>query len=530
MPVTRSTLITLEQINESLLSYYLEEQTFGTHVWLHTSERIINQVFPKNPFQDYIFPTIRNAWQELAEYKIEYNPELHALPIAALQCALYFAENDQGETDDDAIGSSIAKQFGCTDYSKFMIPYFGGSLYKDDPDDSLQERIWEDLRMEFKSWDLKLRIPDRKFFKGRYLQFPKSQTVLTHSDIRSFAPFFHERTAGIEPEEIDWKEIHNWIFEDWSNAKYYLPERFCKWFEQQEYRDLTADLCAQVLQRYLVDILDAFKEEPDYSPQNSKIKQIVSSHFLLERRGITFDFYKYNPGRKRYEEVDPRSKIIQGDSVLFERINDCYQVYRLVMNRVRRSEELMVIYWGLSPKLEKHFGDDLETFRIGFDQFQAVTVKDYAELPDYLQKKYPQAKARVHLLPRHGLRVGYRAYLFGCGPTLDLKQAADYSLRKIGSGAQNFAKYDPETAEPGGYQIRGERYLQFDIKKSQFTAREAPERTFCFDTWTYISSDQSSSLSLQGWYLEQPDLRSRSRRRLDATLLEYYCIDLTALK
>ena len=499
------------------------------HVWLHTSERIIDQVFSKNSFQDYIFPTIRNAWQELAEDRIDYNPELHALPIAALQCALYFAENDQGETDDDAIGSSIAKRFGCIDYSKFMIPYFGGSFHKYDPNDSLQERIWEDLRMEFESWYLELRIPKRKSFKGRYLQFPRSQTVLTHSDIRSFAPFFQERTAGIEPEEIEWEEIYKWIFDDWANAKHNLPVRFCKWFEQQEENDLTADLCARVLQRYLAEILEASKEESDYFHKNSKTKQIDSSHFLLERRGITFDFYKYIPARKRYEEVDPRSKITQGNSVLFERINDRYQVYRLVVNRVRRSGELIVIYWEHSSKLEKCFEDNLEIFRIDSDQFQAATVKDYSELPGYLQKKYPQAKARVNLLPRHGLRVGYRTYLFGCGPTIDLNQTANYIFRKIGSGTQNFADYDPETAEQGRYQIRGECYLQFDIKKNQFIPREVPERTFCFDTWTYISSDQSSSLSLQGWYLEQTDPRSRSRRRLDARLLEHYGVDLTAL-
>ncbi|WP_281239977.1 hypothetical protein [Flavobacterium praedii] len=145
------------------------------------------------------------SWSYLLKEK-EGIPQYFGL--VALQCLAAFKMQNQNGITAANFKVRFAGLIGVIDANEL------NSFFSEDFDFEfkVQEKIWLSARAFFKNKSIKIILPEITRYAGRFTQFPKSQIVLNHEDLKEYSSFFTVINNGFE----------SISFEDFK--KYYLNE------------------------------------------------------------------------------------------------------------------------------------------------------------------------------------------------------------------------------------------------------------------------------------------------------------------
>lgn len=116
------------------------------------------------------------------------------LGLIALQClAAFKMQNQNGKTAAN-FKIPFADLVGIMDVNDLTI--FFSEEYDDDL--KVQEKIWYSAQLFFKNRNIKIILPKKTRYAGRFIQFPKSQIVLNHEDLKEYNLFFTEISKEFE--------------------------------------------------------------------------------------------------------------------------------------------------------------------------------------------------------------------------------------------------------------------------------------------------------------------------------------------
>jgi len=130
------------------------------------------------------FPELRNAWNELLKTEESLPQYFGLLAIQCLAGTLMEADDDGTHRDYNV---RLSQLLGISDKYCLQPLYIGDNLAN-----PIQEQIWlsatEFLRLGF---GLTVHIPAPTLNAGRFIQFPKSQALLTKEDMKRCSGFFY---------------------------------------------------------------------------------------------------------------------------------------------------------------------------------------------------------------------------------------------------------------------------------------------------------------------------------------------------
>lgn len=180
--------------NKAVLKFYVERSN-TSFCNLAIDEYDVNNIPIDLPF----FEELQRNWNKLLE-TIDDIPQYFGL--IAMQCLA--ASQRQADTEND-IGENeyqirLKKLLGIENDTILQQLYRGQDIQN-----PIQEQIWfaakDFLQVKF---GLELNIPNRNAYAGRYVQYPKSQSLLTKEDLKRFTGFFSEHFVVGESISFDY--------------------------------------------------------------------------------------------------------------------------------------------------------------------------------------------------------------------------------------------------------------------------------------------------------------------------------------
>lgn len=180
--------------NKEVLEFYVERRN-TSFCNLAIDEFDVSDIVVNLPF----FEELKRDWNKLLE-AIDDIPQYFGL--IAIQCFAASqrqadAENDIGENEYQV---RLRNLLGIENDTILQQLYRG-----QDNQNPIQEQIWfaakDFLQVKF---GLELNIPNRNAYAGRYVQYPKSQSLLTKEDLKRFTFFFSEQFQVDEDISFDY--------------------------------------------------------------------------------------------------------------------------------------------------------------------------------------------------------------------------------------------------------------------------------------------------------------------------------------
>jgi hypothetical protein len=529
--------LSITHIVRKLEDHYLEENILGDFVYLAIDPKQLKKIFRDETSVRSLSEVIGQEWLLMASRNEPAGDA--ALAIVAFQVALCFNEADAVDgNSDNTLGQQFVNQLEYPNYSRLMAKLFvgtGGNRVGD----AFQERLWESVR---KFWldnhGKTLVLPEPRSYRYRYLQFPLSQILMTHRELRKMLPLFAE--LGIAPEDdIGWQYVRDEIFAQWKNSRAHFNRRMIKFFKEES-SDQLVPLYCQLFLRYLQDVF-AFNVQSE-DREMIKIVQGVRAaqkRLMLEfKYGGKFIFYDYDPQEESYDEVTIKNlenKLRQRDYILFEEIDPVYRQYQEVKSVVAPDRPLAMVYRKdtrfIKQKAtrQEYLLQASNLLEISKD-VTAIKFTDFADFTCFYQGARFLPRKRINLYARYGLKIGYQTFLEGCGPSIvndEGQPAKKLKLRKIGFG--EVGHHDLLFASPGGYQIRAnDTYRSFTI--SRYEPGSVPEEDFGFDFGRWCYTTESECISSKGLiFTDGRNPAGPVREWINAFLLRERGVDIESL-
>jgi hypothetical protein len=174
--------MTYNDFNNAILDLYVKRATCS-FCNLSIDEYDVKSIIEELPK----FEELKSNWNSLLG-SIDDSPQYFGL--IAIQC---LAASQRQADDENDIGENEyqVRLRGLLDITNDTVLQ---QLYKGyDIQNPVQEQIWFAAKVFLlEKYDLEVNIPSKSNYAGRFVQYPKSQSLLTKEDLKRFTPFFSE--------------------------------------------------------------------------------------------------------------------------------------------------------------------------------------------------------------------------------------------------------------------------------------------------------------------------------------------------
>ncbi len=413
------------------------------------------------------FPELKEDWGDLL---VEKNCIPQYFGLLAIQCLAASQMHDDGTHTAEAYSIRLLELLGLQKTELYQL--FNSSRGLIEP---AQEKIWYSAKSYFKrNFNQELVIPQKTTGAGRFVQYPKSQTLLNLEDLRRFTPFFQQEftvkekisfTYFHQRLEAGWlnirktkrsekifqdkskylscvKQLFN-FFNDWNGDIYSFASPNSAVQQKKTYRQSNLD------SHILILIADGQKVHLYVKRDNGRAKQInLEEAFSSEHK------YCFHKGILLFSESEYGINEFIGVRLLNARLSS----WILLENDIRYKEAQLL--------------DD-------FSEKISVTenISLYKCPPgDLLIKKWFASffQDPCPILLEGGVRLNRkRHYLQGFGPEIN----SEYSFKVL---FQNEVyEYNSGTAPPGLYKVRSDYYA--DVEFSILLSKKCEENISPFD-------------------------------------------------
>lgn len=179
--------MTYPELNKHIYNQWLSFNQGSTYFLFLYDEDIHQEFLSQHNITELEFDQIIIDYGKLSwrNYILEINGLSQIFGIISLQLLV-------ASKMTNSFNEILAKKLSCTIENL-------QSIYGD-----YQELIWEKAKNIIESIGYKTSIPDRKSYKGRFIQYPDSQSFLKINDLETFSQIFIEK--GLHPEQ-NWKYL-----------------------------------------------------------------------------------------------------------------------------------------------------------------------------------------------------------------------------------------------------------------------------------------------------------------------------------
>src|SRR5258708_4488770 len=131
----------------------------------------------------HAFAELKHSWNDLLRIEKEIPQYFGLLAVQCLAATLMEADDDNSHRDYNV---RLSQLLGLEEKHTLQALYLG-----DGAEGPIQEQIWQSavefLRLGF---GLVIRIPDASSHAGRFIQYPKSQALLSKEDLKRCTSFY----------------------------------------------------------------------------------------------------------------------------------------------------------------------------------------------------------------------------------------------------------------------------------------------------------------------------------------------------
>jgi hypothetical protein len=436
------------QFNKKILDYYISRST-SSFITLSIDRSDLEKIIPIKKIDS--FDELKNCWNYLLK-EIENIPQYFGL--IAVQCFAASQMHSDEYNAADAYQVRLKETLGLE--PEFNLQnLFRGS----DPEIAVQEEIWHRAKEFFhKTFGLYLDIPARTRNTGRFVQYPKSQVLLTLEDLKPFTQFFLEEfKVG---EDIPFHYFERRLQSSLGNIR--LPIRIQTFFEDEtKCRNCT---------RQVYDYFNRWQGEVYFGSnsirtlaktQNSETG-VSSSRLLLIFEKNSPKFFVINEEQNIVSEIDANSLFSKHvlhpheGLILFNEID--YENEFISSRFIYKSS---INYILVNPQIKPEEYRSLERLNsektvIASNILLYKYVADDLHTPIILSK-YLQAKNPVSLFG--GIKLSRKKeYLVGFGPSIHC--TSNHTVLCD----HNRYDYDPMRATVGNYKVRVDNFKDVEFR------------------------------------------------------------------
>ncbi len=469
------------------------------------------------------FEELKSSWRHLLQL-IDNIPQYFGL--LAIQCYAASNMHDDGTNAADAYQIRLRDLLNLEDNNQLQI-LFSGSNSLSPP----QVEIWEAAKKYLKyKFHLKLEIPLKTKYAGRYVQYPKSQALLTTEDLRCFTSFFSEEFRVDE-----------------SLPLFYFEKRFYACLPNIQITNRVRALISDVnkKERCIKQVFNYFNNwNGDIYHKYTKAKQhkstgkegknnrVKNELFLILRNNIP-KFYFFEPSSNNSSSEISGDDLFKSKSFFpfysglifftqseyylseFEesRFVDISRTSYVLVNKMIKSNEFLFLEMNNKNRIE--ITSSCFLYELNFDE---DVSRRYFE-------KYIQPSTLIKLLG--GIRISRkREYLVGYGPVINSPTdfAVIYAFEKH--------DYNPETSPAGTYKIREDnsKDIEFTLINSRELENIIPPRN---SGWVYTNYTTGKNPDVEGCLVRKtnsPQQHISIRDWINVNIGEKYLGDSILLK
>jgi hypothetical protein len=470
--------MTYQEFNLKVLEFYLARST-SAFCNLSIDSRELQSIISPVTFGN--FSILRNDWSSLVNAR---NKPPQYFGLIAIQCYAASLMQAEGYYSAGAYQIRLRQLLGLDSDNDLQQLFRGG-----DKSNPIQEEMWHRAKNYLKAeHKLKLDIPAKTINAGRFVQYPKSQSLLNTEDLKGFTIFFDQEFKIKEAISFDFfkRKLSVWLKDNrpsdritslFSDSNKY--EQCCKQvynyynsWNGEVYNHTTSNRLQATLSKAKSSLLLLFKNRtPQFYITSESETKAVRPHEILSLRshnyfheGITiFKELEYYP-----DEYEEARFLIVG--------NSSYILIDKISNR-RHYETLEKFH---SEKIE--ITKDLLLYKI---KVEKSLLK--SSLAAFLTTAHP-------IVLYDGLKVNRKnEYLKGFGP--QIISTNDFAVFIDNKKCD----YDPETSESGLYQIRTANYpdIRFLILEKADHSQLIPSR---FTGWNLNSMNIQKEYHIEGCF------------------------------
>lgn len=490
-----------KNIAQSLLEFYQTQNRGGDRVFLLTTAETYTSLFGEENLL-MVLETARHTWRRCAD-QYRMSPQApadeDALLIASYQCYLAFQESDEDEGEeqgDESLGKFIASELGEDAYDhNLQRRYFNPSNETVQSGLSFQYVVWRTVKGVFNNQPdrLNLSIPDPAKYRGRWLQYPKYQVFVNHSDIYKIGRLLsNDHRFAEDPSGESVREV---LFDSWKKHRSYFNKTFRKWVEEQSSTGKIELLYCELIAKYLRQrsYQDATDAQEDLSKRIRDKRPY--RRLCVEVIGEKVEFYNYDPTEDQFVSCSLRkveSKLLASDFCIFARAKGVeYNLYQEVRQvGPRGGSYLLTMPRGSVPA-------DLLAKTINLKPYSSmvrgVMFPDLASMlarfPELMKRSFRESEFS-YLIAEGGLKTYRQRYEYyeGAGPHLPVEE---FPLRKIGFGIVEH--YDSSSVKTGSYQAQNGGFTVVPFRRP--IDHQAP-KGFSLATWSYEDATDANIVGL----------------------------------
>lgn len=439
------------------------------------------------------FEELKDDWGFLAQ---KANDIPLYFGLIALQCFAATQMEEDDNVTDDAYVFRLQKLLGLSvDLQQFFKTPIGS--------ETIQEKIWYDAKLFLENqYGLKLDIPNRKFYRGRYVQYPLSQLLLKTEDLKDFTPIFSEYFLPDEDIPFDFfrAKLNDWF-----------PKTISARAERLLNDPVKRSRCYEQLFNYFQSWTgEVFNKRRPCSPKPkspSKVEYNYKEKIILVIDEDQFDFFY----KKNHVSLDSLFSLdechyFHRGILLFNPIPDydsdfehsrflyLRTVTYLLVDRQYKEKEYNFLEENALKKYQLFPGKTLFLY-------STSSINNSHPLRDYFYQVNPVFLKGGIKLDRSNL------FLFSFGPFIDYDEEFTVLFEN------KPIEYNPQTALPGNYKVRVEHYrdICFSIinvncyEKITSLSRGWDFRTMLLTERPILegcmlhSTDQSTQHPIRGW-------------------------------
>ena len=438
--------MTYQEFNRRIFHFYQARSTSSFCI-LSISKKEFEDIIPLSEIAN--FTQLRYSWNGLLNYR-EGLPQYFGL--IAIQClAASFMQRDNINAED-AYKIRLCQILNLSDNQELHALFKGDSAER-----PLQEEIWYSAKYFFKKhFNQDLHIPARTIYAGRFVQYPKSQSLLNLEDLKHFTSFF--ATEFLPGETIPFPFFKQRLEADLLNLQ--LTNRAWEILQEGQKREKCLQQVFEYLNAWDGTIFTPLKGK---AVEKGKSSNLIKHHsvlliverglpkfYLVDRQGGTFmqetaveqllylsTVVRHHKGLFILTETDYPDEYEAGRFILRERL--CY----LLLDRIHRNSECQF--------LEKN---NLGRYEVGPNQIL------------YAYRHEKSHRFLIHLVQNANpvkLTGGIRTtrskeFLEGYGPSII--GSSDFKVIYENMGCE----YIPHEAACGTYKVRVDHFRDFGFQ------------------------------------------------------------------
>lgn len=444
------------------------------------------------------FEILKSNWSPLLE--IQAGIPLY-FGLIAVQCFAATLMEERDDVTDHAYQIRLQELLGLNSNTQQLFKYPVGP-------DTIQEKIWHDAKHFLQeTYGLKLEIPERKLYKGKYVQYPLSQLLLKTEDLKDFTRFYAEYFNPGENIPLYYfnQKLFEWLPRSVSDrAKRLLPD---SQYKEQCCEQLFNDFQSWEGNIFQTKASNGNRSTSKYQDSVSNAKDLI---LIIQNESPEFYFQKTLISSQEILTISSCQYYYRG-IILFNQVEDYENEYE--QSRFLNGEQ--TVYLLVDKITNSNVYDFLHLnsiSRITIAPNQALfQIESNKLVNSLLLQKYVYRINPISI--SGGIKLGKdNTFLTGFGPFISYHQ--DFKVLFENKPIE----YNPETARAGNYKVRVNEYRDVSFNLIDVTLENPIEPLG--QGWNLSSLNLSIPPSIEGCliYPFHPEPKNPIRSWINANL------------